>query len=163
MSHFVIVQLLSCTQLFAIPWTAKCQASLFFTISWSLLKLMSIESMMSYNHFILCCPLLFLPSIFLSIRAFFQWVSFSASVLPMNVQGLCPWVLTGLIALQSKGFSGVFSSITVQKAQFFGAQPSLWSSSHIHTRLLEKPQLWLYRPLLVRWCLCFLIHCLSLS
>ena len=72
MSHFVIVQLLSCIQLFATPWTAKRQASLFFTISWNLLKLMSIESMMSYNHFILCYPLLFLPSVFLSIRVFFQ-------------------------------------------------------------------------------------------
>ena len=56
-----------------IPWTAICQASVFFTISWSLFRLMSIESVMPSNHLILCCPLLLLPSIFPSIRVF-QWV-----------------------------------------------------------------------------------------
>ena len=70
-SHqFSSVQSLSHVQLFAIPWTAACQASLSFTISWSLLKLMSIESVMLSNHFILCHPLLLLPSIFPSIRIF---------------------------------------------------------------------------------------------
>ena len=64
---FVAVQSLSCVQLFATPWTAACQASLSFIISWSLLKFMSIESVMVSNHLILCCPLL-LPSIFPSIR-----------------------------------------------------------------------------------------------
>ena len=67
---FVVVQSLSHVQLFAIPWTAACQASLSFTISQNLLKLMSIESEMPSNHFILCCPLLLLPSIFPSIRVF---------------------------------------------------------------------------------------------
>ena len=62
----------------------------------------------------------------------------SASVLPMNIQGWFPLGLTGLISLQSKGLSGVLSSTTVWKHQFFGAQPSLWSSSHIHTWLLES-------------------------
>ena len=62
----------------------------------------------------------------------------SASVLPMNIQDWFPLELTGLI-LQSKGPSRVFSNTTVQKHQFFGSQPSLWSSSHIHTWLLEKP------------------------
>ena len=66
----VVVQLLSHAQLFATPWTAACQVSLSFTISWSLLKLMSIESVMPSNHLILCCPLLLLPSIFPSIRVF---------------------------------------------------------------------------------------------
>ena len=65
--------------------------------------------------------------------------SASASVLPMNIQGWFPFGLTGLISLQSKGFSRVFSNTTVRKRQFFGAQLSLWSSSHIHTWLLEKP------------------------
>ena len=65
-----IVQLLSCVRLCATPWTAACQASLFFTVSWSLLKHISIESMMPSNHFILCCPLPLLPSIFPSIRVF---------------------------------------------------------------------------------------------
>ena len=66
----IVVQLLSCAQLFATPWTAAHQDFLFFTISRSLLKLMSIESVMPSNHLILCCPLLLLPSIFASIRIF---------------------------------------------------------------------------------------------
>ena len=65
--------------------------------------------------------------------------SASASVLPMNIQGLFPLGLTGLISLQCKGFSRVFSGTTVQKHQVFGAQPSLWSNSHICTWLLERP------------------------
>ena len=65
-----VVQLLSHVQLFATPWTAACQASLFFTISWSFLRLMSIESVMPSNHFILCLPVLLLPSISPSIRVF---------------------------------------------------------------------------------------------
>ena len=70
MIHLVVVQSLSCIQLFATPWTAACQASLSFIISQSLLKLMSIESVMPPNHLILCCPLLLLPSIVPSIRVF---------------------------------------------------------------------------------------------
>ena len=66
-----------------------------------------------------------------------------ASVLSMNIQGWSPLGLTGWISLQSKGLSRVFSNTTVQKHQFFGTQPSLWSDSHICTWLLEKPQLWL--------------------
>ena len=73
--------------------------------------------------------------------------SASASVLPVNIQDWFPLGLTGLISLQYKGLWRVYSNTTVQKHQFFGAQPSLWSDSHIHTWLLEKPQLWLYRPL----------------
>ena len=68
--NFEVVHSLSCVQLFATPWTAACQASLSFTISWSLLRLMSIESVMPSNHLILCHPLLLLPSIFPSIRVF---------------------------------------------------------------------------------------------
>ena len=85
----------------------------------------------------------------------------SASVLSMNIQGWLPFGLTGLISLQSKGFSRIFSSTTVWKHQFFGTQSSSWSHSHICTWLLEKPQFWLY-DLLAKWCLCFLIHCLGL-
>ena len=66
----VSVQLLSCVWLFATPWTAACQASLSFSVSWSLLKFMSIESVMQSNHLILCSLLLLLPSIFPSIRVF---------------------------------------------------------------------------------------------
>ena len=142
------VQSLSHVQLLATPWTAICQASLSFTISWSLLKLMSIESVMSSNHFILSRPLLFLPSIFPSIRVFSnelilcsrcQSIGTSASVLPMNIQDWFPLELTGLISLQSRRLSRVFFNTTVQKHQFFSTQPSLWSNFHIHTWLLEKP------------------------
>ena len=65
--------------------------------------------------------------------------SASASVLPMNIRGWFPSGLTGLSSLLSKGVSRVFSSTTVQKHQFFSTQPSLWSNSHIHTWLVEKP------------------------
>ena len=109
MQTFVVVQSLSRVQCFATPQATACQAPLSFIISWSLLKLMSIESMLSSQHLILCCPLLF-PSTFPASQSF-----------PMS------WL---------------FAS---------GSQ------------LLEKPQLWLYRPLSPKWCHCFLIHCLSLS
>ena len=68
--EFVVVQVLSPVRLFATPWTTACRACLSFTISWSLLKLMSIESVMPSNHLVLCHPLLLLPSIFPSIRVF---------------------------------------------------------------------------------------------
>ena len=81
-------------------------------------------------------------------QGLFQWVgssyqvataSASASALPMNIQAWFPMGLIGLISLQSKGLSRVSSNTTVQKHRFFGPQPSLWSNSHIHTWLLEKP------------------------
>ena len=91
---FVVVQLLSCVRLFVAPWTAACQASLSITISWSLLKLMSTESMMPSNRLILCCSRLLLPSIFPNIRVFsnelafhIKWTkywSFSFSTSPSN-------------------------------------------------------------------------------
>ena len=116
--------MLSWFQLFATPWTLACQASLSITNSWSLLKLMSIELVMSSNHLIL------LPSVFSASRSFpLSWlfasagqsIGASASVPPMNIQGLFPLKLAGLISLQSKGFSRIFSSTTVEKQQFFGA------------------------------------------
>ena len=115
------------------------------------------------------CPQSFLASGSFPISQLFEsdgkniGASASASVLPMNIQGWFPAGMTGLISLQSKGLSRVFSSTTVQEHQFFSAQPSLWSNSHIHKWLLEKPQLWLYRSLSAKWCLCFLIHCRGLS
>ena len=66
-------------------------------------------------------------------------ISASALVLPMNIQGWFSLELTGLIFLLSKGFSRVFSNSTVQKHQFFSAQCSVWSNSHIHTWLVGKP------------------------
>ena len=150
-------------------WTAIHRASLPFTISWSLLKLISTESVMPSNRLILCHYHLLLLSIFPSIRIFSNesallirwpeyWASALASVLPMNIQGWFPLGLAGLISLLSKGLSRVFSSTTIQKHQFFSAQPSLWSKSHIHAGLLGKLSLWLYGPFLVKWYLCFLIH-----
>ena len=120
----------------ATPWTGAQQASLSITNSQSLLKLLSIESVMPSNHLILCRPLLLLSSIFPSIRVFsnvsvlpIKWPkywSFSiSSVLPMNTQDWSPLECTGWISLQSKGLSRVFSNTTVQKHQFFGAQLSL--------------------------------------
>ena len=89
-------------------------------------------------------------------------VSASASVLPMNIQDWFPLEQTGWFSLQSKGLSRVFSS-TIWKHQFFSAQPSLWSNSHICSWLLEKPLLLLDEPLSAKWCLCILTHCLDLS
>ena len=130
---------------------AAHQASLSFIITQSLLKLMSIESVMPVNHPILCHPFLHPPSIFPNIRVFSsesslhirqpKYWSFSFSISPsgLNIQGWFPLGWTGLISLQSKGLSRVFSSTTAQKHQFFSTQPSLRSSSYIHTWLLEKP------------------------
>ena len=75
-SEWFVVQSLSCVWLFATPWTAACQVPLSFTISCSLLRFMSIESVMLSNHLNFCCSLLLLPSIFPSIRVFFQWIRF---------------------------------------------------------------------------------------
>ena len=149
------MQLLSLVQLFVTPWTAAHQASLSFTISWSLLKLMSIKSVMPFNHLILCHPCLqsfpasasFLMSQLFasggqSIRALA-----SASVLPQNIQDWFPLRLTGWISLQSKGLSRVFSNTTVQKHLLFSTQIAF---SYIHTWLLEKPWLWLDGPLLAK-------------
>ena len=139
------VQLLSSLWHLATPLTAAQQTFLSSTNSQILLKLISIESVMPSNHLILCRLLLLLPSIS-QHQGIFQWVSSlatsgsqsSASVLPMKIQHWFPLWLTGLISLQSKGLSRVFSNTTVQKHQFFGAQLSLWSNSYIHTWLLEK-------------------------
>ena len=132
------------------PWTAAHQASRSFTNSQSLLKLTSIGLVMPSNYLSLCHILLLLPSIILSIRIFSMsqffasggqriGVSASASVLPVNIQDWFPLGLTGLISLQSKGLSRIFSNTTVQKYPFFSTQLSLWFNSHSHTWLLEKP------------------------
>ena len=151
-----------------IPWSAACQASLSFTISWSLLKLVSIESVMPSNHLILCHPLLFLPPIFPSIRVFSnEWPKhWSFSIIPCNEYSVLAWFplgLTSLVSVPSKRLSSVFSSTPIWKHQFFSTQTSLWSKSHICTRLLKKPKLWLYASLSAKWCLCFLVCCLGLS
>ena len=129
-SYFIVVQSLIHIELFVTSWTAAHQASLSFTISQSLLRLTSIELMMSSNHLILF-PLSFPASGSFPMSQFFAsggqiiGASASASVLPMNIQGWFPLGLTSLLSLQSKGLSRVFSNITVQKHQFFSAQLSL--------------------------------------
>ena len=130
------VQLQSRIWLFATPWTAACWASLSITNSQSLLKLMSIGSMMPSNHLILCRSLLLPPSIFPSIRVFsnesvlcIRWPkywSFNFSISPSNeYSGLISFRMDWLDILQSKGLSRVFSNTTVQKHQLFGPQLSL--------------------------------------
>ena len=147
---FSSVQSLSRVLLFTTPWTGARQASLSITNSQSSLKLMSIESVMPSSHPILCCPLLFLPQSLPASESFpmsqlFAWggqstgVSALASFLPKNIQDWSPLEWTGWISLQSNGLSRVFSNSTVQKHQFFGAQLSSQSNSHIHTWPLEKP------------------------
>ena len=132
---FYLFSVAQCVQLFVLPWTAAYQASLSFTISWNLLKLRSIESVMPSNHLILCHPLLFLPSVFPSIKVFsngstlhMRWLkywSFNFSIYFSNeYSGLISFRIDGLFSLQPKWLSRVFSNTTVQKHQFFGTQLS---------------------------------------
>ena len=134
-------------QVFATLYTAACQVSLSFTISWSLLKLMSSDSVMPSNHIIpfspfSSCPLPFPASESLPISGLFtsggQSIGASTSVLPMNIQDWFPLGLTGWISSLSKWLLRVFSGTTVQMHQFFNIQASLWPSSHIRSWLLEK-------------------------
>ena len=124
-------------------YTAANQSSLSFTISQNFLIFISIDSVLLSNQLILCHSILLQPLIFLSIRVFFNesslcirwptYCSFSFSISPSNEYSrLMSLGLTSFI-LQSRGLSRVFSSTTIQKHQFFGTQPSLWSNSHIHT------------------------------
>ena len=118
--------------------------SLSFTVSQILLKLMSIESVMPSNCCILCCPLLFMPSIFPSIRVFSNemalcirwpkyWASASASVLPKNIQSLFPLGLTGLISLLSKELSRIFSNTDSLKASILQCSAFFMIQlSHLH-------------------------------
>ena len=134
----VVVQFLSCIRLFVTPWTAAHQASLSFAISWSLLKLLSIESVMPSNHLVLCHPLL-LPSVFPSIRVFFhesvlhiRWPKYwTFSISPSHEHaGLISFRMDWLDLL---AVQGTLKSLLQQKHQFFVSQLCLWSNSHIHT------------------------------
>ena len=144
-----LVQLLSRVQLFATPWIAACQASLSITNSGNSLKLMSMESVMppaissSVIPFSSCPQSLpasvsFPMSQLLTGGSQSTGVSALASFFPKNTQGWSPLEWTGWISLQSKGLSRAFSNTTVQKHQFFSAQLSSQSNSHIHAWLLEK-------------------------
>jgi len=155
----VLVQLLRCVWLFVTPWTAAFQASLSFTVSWSLLKFMSIESVKLSNHLIFCCLLLF-PSIFPSSGSFpmtqlftlgGQSIRVSASVLPKNIQSWFPLGVTDLISLQSKRLSRIFSSTTIQKYGFF-------LGSAFYSPTVTSISDYCQNHILAKWCLCFLIH-----
>ena len=128
----------------ATPWAVACQASLSLTISQSLPKFMSIELVMPSNHFILCCPLLLLPSVFPSIRVFsnesvlcIRWPkywSFSFSIGPSNeYSGLISFRIDWFDLLVVQGTLRSLLQHHSSKHQFFGAQLSLYSNSHIHT------------------------------
>jgi len=152
----VVVQPLSSVWLFATPWTAARQASLSFTISRSLLKLMSIELMMPCNHLILCCPLLLLPSIFPSIRVFsnelalcIRWPKYwSSSISPSSeYSGLISFRIDWLDLLAIQG-------TLKSPLQHHSSKASiLWDSAsfmvqHSHPYMpTGKAQLWLDRPL----------------
>ena len=131
---FLVVQSLSCIQLFAPPWTAACQASLSFTISQSLLKLMSIESVMPSNHLSSVIPFSSYLQSFAASESFLMSLLFPsggqsigasapASILPMNILDWFPLGLTGLISLWSKGLSRVFSNTEKRQLTFWTA---LW-------------------------------------
>ena len=133
---------------------------------------MCIEYLMPSNYLILCCPLLFLPSIFPSIRVFsnelallIRWPKcWSFSISPSNEY-------SGFISLRIDwldlfAIHGTLKSLLQHHsstASILWCLASLWCNSHICTWLLEKPKLLLYGPLSAKWCLCFLIHCLGLS
>ena len=131
--EYSLKELMLKLRLFATPWTIAHQTPLSFTISRSLLKLMSIESVLLSNHLILGWSFLFSPLIFPSIRVFsnesvicIKWQSIGVSalalVLPMNIQGWFPLGLTGLISLPSKGLLRTFSRTAVRKRQFSGTR-----------------------------------------
>ena len=157
----VVVQLFSCVQLFATPWTAALQAPLSFTISQSLLKLMSIESVMSSNHRVLCCPLFLLPSIFPSIRVFssesvlhIRWPkdwSFSFSISPTNeYSGLISFKIDwfDLLAVQGtlKSLLQHHSSKSIHSLVLSLLYGPALTSIHDYWKII----LWLHGPLLAK-------------
>ena len=161
---------LSHVWLFVTPWTAARQAPLSSTVSWNSLKFMFIESVMLSNRLIFSatfssCLQSFPASGSFPVSRLFtsggQSIRASASDLSTNIRGWFPLRLTGLISLLSKGLLRVFSSTTIQKYQYFGTQPSLWSNSHIR-RWLWKNHSFDYTDY-TKWCLWFSICCLGLS
>ena len=164
----VVVQSLSRVQLFVTSWTAAHPASLSFTMSWSLLKLMSIELVMPSNYLILCCPSFLPPSIFLGIRVFpnesvlcIRWPklwSFSFSISPPNEY-------QGLISFRNEWFDFLAVQGTLKSLlQNHSSKASiLWCSTFFIVQLshpyktTRKTIAWLDRPLLANLSLCFLI------
>ena len=163
----LLFQSLCLVQLFATPWSAACQASLSFTISRSLLKLMSIESVMPSNYLIFCCPLLLLLSMFPNIRVFFnestlpirwpKYWSFSFSISLSNEY-------SGLVSFRIDWFDLLAVQGTLKSLlQHHSLKASvLWHSVFFMAQLSPSiHDYWLYRPLSTKWCLCFLICCLG--
>ena len=168
------VQSLSCVRLFATPWTEACQASLSITNSWGLFKLMSIELVMPSNHLILCHPLLLLPSVFPSIRAFsyesalcIRWPkywSFSFNINPSNeYSGLLFFRMDWLDLLAVQGILKSLLQHHSSKASI------LWHSAFFIVQL-SHPYMTIGKNIVLtrwtlsaKWCLCFLIHCLGWS
>ena len=165
--YIFVVQLLSSIWLFVTPWRAAQQASLSFTISQNLLKLMSFESMMPSNHLILCHPLL-LPLVFPSIRIF-------SSELALCIRWLKYWSLSFSISLSNEysqlisfridGFDlladqGTLKSLLQHRSS---SASILWRSAFFMVQLSHlcmttgKTIIWLCTPLSAKWCLCFLI------
>ena len=149
-AQFSSVQSLSYVRPFETPWIASRQASLSITNCQSSLKLTSIQSVMPSSHLILCRPLFLLLPIPPSIKVFSnestlrkrwpKYWSFSFSIIPSKEHpGLISCRMDWLDLLAVQGLSRAFSNTTVQKHQFFGAQLSSQSNSHIHTWPLEKP------------------------
>ena len=151
-SHFVVaLQLLSYVQLFVTSGTAAQQATLSSTISRSLFKLMSVESVILTNHLILCCPLLLLPLVFPSIRVFSNECTLCIRCSKYWSFRICPsHEYSELISFRIAWLDLLAVQKTLQtlfqhhnpKTSIFGAQSSLWSNSHIHTWLMDKPELW---------------------
>ena len=168
--RFSSVQSLSSVRLFSTPWTAACQASLSFDISWSLLKPMFIESVMPSKHLILCHPLILLPSIFLDLKVFsnelalsIRWLkywSFSFGISPSNEY-------SGLLSFRTDWFDllavqGTLKSLLqhhnskksiFQHSALFTAQLSY---SYMTTRIMRA-----FTTLSAKQCLCFWIGCLG--
>ena len=155
--QFSSIQLLSRAWLFATPCISARQASLSITNSWSSPKLMFIELVMPSSHLILCRPLLLLPPVPPSIRVLSnestlctrwpKYWSFSFSISPSSEHpGLISFRMDWLDLPAVQGTCKSLSNTTVPKHQFFGAQLSSQSNSHIHTWPLEKPQPWLDGP-----------------
>ena len=155
------------------PWRTTHEASLFLTISWSLPKFMSIESVMQFNHLILCHPVLLLPSIFPSIRVFssdpavpIKWPnywSFNFSISPSKEHsGLISFKTDWLDPLAFQGTLKTLHQHHSLKASISGCSAFfIVQLSHLYMTTGKTIAL-LYGPLLVKWCLCFLMYCLGL-
>ena len=144
--NIIVVQLLSRVQLLVIPCSMPGSSVLYYLLEFAQIHVHQVnDAILTISFSAAPFSLQSFPaSESFPMSGFFTsgdqgiGVSASASVLPMIIQSWFPWGLSGLISLQSKGLSRVFSNTTVQKCQFFGTQPSFWSDSHICTWLLEK-------------------------